>query len=156
MRRLPLVLMVLAASLGLQAQTRAEVRAFVEGAAAYARTHDRTDFLAEVNEPGGRFHYRAGVHHGLYLFVYDLKGTVLAHGARRELVGINRWNARDPDGRLWVQAWTRLVQSVGRGWTRYKELNPDANNRWMDKTSWVELCGDMVLGAGRYEAPPGE
>lgn len=133
-------------------QSRSQVQAYVKEAVAFAQTHSREVFLREVTELTGRFHFHAGKEHGLYLFVYDLKGTVLAHGARPELVGIDRWEAWDPDGKPWVQERTRLVQEKGHGWIEYRESNPAAHNRYMKKQSWVELWDGMVIGAGTYLA----
>ena len=133
------------------AQTREQAKVFVRQAVEFAKNHPRAKFLEEVSGEKGRFHFARGRNDGLYLFVYDTKGRVLAHGARRELVGLDRWTAKDPDGKPWVQDWTRLVKEQGSGWREYKELNPAQGNRVMKKASFVELWNGMVLGAGIYE-----
>ena len=117
----------------------------------FAKKNPRGAFLEEVTSSKGRFHFVAGKNNDLYIFVYDLEGRVLAHGVRRELVGITRWNAKDPDGKFWIQDWTRLVKEKGSGWIEYKELNPAQGNKVMKKASWVELTNGMVIGAGVYE-----
>jgi Cache domain len=99
----------------------------------------------------GQFHFNKGQNNDLYIFVYDLEGKVLAHGVRRELVGLNRWTAKDPDGKPWIQDWTKLVKEKGSGWIEYKELNPSQGNKAMKKASYVELSDGMVIGAGIYE-----
>ncbi len=142
---------LLALSLPLAAQTREQAKAFVKQAVDFAKKNPREAFLEEVTSPKGRFHFVAGKNNDLYIFVYDLEGKVLAHGVRRELVGINRWNAKDPDGKPWIQDWTKLVKEKGSGWIEYKELNPAQGNKVMKKASWVELTNGMVIGAGVYE-----
>jgi signal transduction histidine kinase len=145
-----LVLLALAAG-SLSAQTREQAKAFVKQAVEYAKTHPRAKFLEQVTDEKGLFHFQRGRNDGLYLFVYDTHGKVLAHGARRELVGLDRWTSRDAQGKFWVQEWTNLAVSQGSGWTQYMELNPAQGNQVMKKSSWVELHKGMVIGAGIYE-----
>lgn len=133
------------------AQTRDQAKAFVKQAVDFAKKNPREKFLEEVSGPKGQFHFRKGENNDLYIFVYDLEGKVIAHGVRRELVGLNRWNSKDPDGKPWIQDWTRLVKEKGSGWIEYKELNPAQGNKVMKKASWVELHDGMVIGAGIYE-----
>ena len=133
------------------AQTRDQAKAFVKKAVEFAKKNPKEKFLEEVSGPKGQFHFVKGQNNDLYIFVYDLEGKVMAHGVRRELVGINRWTAKDPDGKPWIQDWTKLVKEKGNGWIEYKELNPAQGNKVMKKASWVELHNGMVIGAGIYE-----
>ena len=75
---------------------------------------------------------------------------MLAHGVRLDLMGKNRWESKDPDGKPWIQDWTKLVQEKGSGWIEYKELNPGAGNKIMNKASFVELKDHMIIGCGVY------
>jgi hypothetical protein len=145
------LLLSASAVLTLAAQTRDQARGFVKEAVEFARKNPRDKFLEEVSGTNGQFHFRKGQNNDLYIFVYDLEGKVLAHGVRRELVGLNRWASKDPDGKPWIQDWTRLVKEKGSGWIEYKELNPAQGNKVMKKASWVELHDGMVIGAGIYE-----
>jgi len=133
------------------AQTRDQAKAFVKQAVNFAKKNPKEKFLEEVSGVKGEFHFNKGQNNDLYIFVYDLEGKVLAHGVRRELVGINRWTSKDPDGKFWIQDWTKLVKEKGSGWIEYKELNPAQNNKVMKKASFVELFNGMVIGAGIYE-----
>ena len=135
----------------LVAQTRDQAKAFVKQAVDFAKKNPKEKFLEEVSGPKGQFHFAKGQNNDLYIFVYDLEGKVLAHGVRRELVGVNRWTSKDPDGKAWIQDWTKLVKEKGSGWIEYKELNPAQANKVMKKASFVELYNGMVLGAGIYE-----
>lgn len=131
--------------------TRDDAKALVEEAAAFLKANGREKFLSEVMRPSGRFHFQVGTKKGLYVFVYDEKGVVLAHGVRMELTGRNRWDDRDPDGKYWVREWTDLVHKKRSGWTDYKEFNPAEKNKIMNKTSFVELADGMVVGCGIYQ-----
>ncbi len=147
------VVMTMAAliALPLAAQTRDQAKALVKQATEFAKKNTKDKFLEEVSGTKGQFHFNKGQNNDLYIFVYDLEGKVLGHGVRRELVGINRWTSKDPDGKPWIQDWTRLVKEKGSGWIEYKELNPAQNNKIMKKASFVELFNGMVIGAGIYE-----
>jgi len=146
-----LMALALAAVAPLAAQTRDQAKAFVKQAVEFAKKNPKEKFLEEVSGVKGQFHFNKGQNNDLYIFVYDLEGKVLAHGVRRELVGVNRWTAKDPDGKSWIQDWTKVVKEKGSGWIEYKELNPAQNNKVMKKASFVELFNGMVVGAGIYE-----
>ena len=142
------LLLALAAPAGAQTATKADAKAFVEKAVVSLKTEGPDKFLQSVTSPKGTFHFAEGANKGLYIFVYDEKGVVKAHGARPELVGRNRWADKDPDGKPWIQDWTRLVQEKGSGWIEYKEYNPAAGNKLMKKASFVALHGGLVIGCG--------
>ena len=131
--------------------TRDDAKALVKQAIAYYKSNGREKFFGEVMKPSGSFHFQEGTKKGLYIFVYDEKGVVLAHGVRLELTGRNRWDDKDPDGRFWIREWTSLVQKSGSGWLDYKEFNPANNNKIMNKSSFVELVDAMVIGCGIYQ-----
>jgi signal transduction histidine kinase len=133
-----------------QAPSRDDAKALVKEAVQFATKNGRDKFLNEVASPKGSFHFQPGQRKDLYIFVYDEKGTVLAHGVRLDLMGKNRWESKDPDGKPWIQDWTKLVQEKGSGWIEYKELNPAAGNKIMNKASFVELKDHMVIGCGVY------
>lgn len=130
--------------------TKDDASALVKEAVAYAKQFGKEKFFTEVRNPTGKFHFQEGTKKGLYIFVYDEKGVVLAHGVRLELTGRNRWNDKDPDGKYWIRDWTDLVHKSGSGWITYKEFNPADKNKIMDKSSFVELLDGMVIGCGIY------
>jgi len=134
-----------------EAPTKDDAKALVKEAIAYVKQNGREKFFDEVRNPHGRFHYKEGTKKGLYIFVYDENGVVLAHGVRLELTGRNRWNDKDPDGKYWIRDWTDLVHKSGSGWIKYKEYNPAENNKIMNKWSYVELVDGMIIGCGIYE-----
>jgi signal transduction histidine kinase len=145
------VLVALAIPAFAQTATRDDAKALVTEAVQYLTKNGREKFIAEVASPKGQFHFQQGQRKDLYIFVYDEKGTVVAHGVRLELMGKNRWESKDPDGKPWVQDWTRLVQEKGSGWIDYKELNPAAGNKVMKKASFVQLKDHLVIGCGIYQ-----
>ena len=147
----PIVLAALALPGSAQTATREDAKALVKEAVTFLVKNGREKFVAEVASPKGAFHFQPGTKKDLYIFVYDEKGVVLAHGVRLDLLGKNRWESKDPDGKPWIQDWTKLVQEKGSGWIEYKELNPAAGNKVMKKASFVELKDHMVIGCGIYQ-----
>jgi signal transduction histidine kinase len=133
------------------AATKEDAKVLVKQAVAYEKQFGRDKLLDEVRVTKGSFHFQEGVNKGLYIFVYDEKGVVLGHGARIELTGRNRWNDRDPDGKLMIQEFTNLVHKKASGWVAYREYNPADKNKIMNKVSFVELIDGMVIGCGTYE-----
>jgi len=143
---LPL-LFCLAGSLAAQDQ-KAKAQSLVKEATAFERANGREALLKETNQGSGRFHVKGG--EDLYIFVYDLKGTCLAIGFQSQLVGVNRWNAKDPDGKLFVQEIIQTGQTRGGGWVDYKYTNPKSG-KVEAKTSYVESVDGMVVGCGIYK-----
>ena len=133
-----------------EAPTKNDAKALVKQAVAYVKENGREKFFNEVRSPKGKFHFQEGTKKDLYIFVYDEKGVVLAHGVRLELTGKNRWNDKDPDGKYWIRDWTDLVHKSGSGWITYKEFSPADKNKIMDKSSFVELVDGMIIGCGIY------
>lgn len=148
---LGIVIMGCSLALAAEAPTKDDAKALVKEAVKFAKANGKDKFFEEVRNPKGKFHFQEGTKKGLYIFVYDEKGVVLAHGVRLELTGKNRWNDKDPDGKYWIRDWTDLVHKSGSGWIKYKEYNPAANNKIMDKWSFVELVDGMVIGCGIYD-----
>lgn len=147
---LGIVILASGFAIAADAPTKDDAKALVKEAVAFAKANGKDKFFDEVRSPKGRFHFQEGTKKGLYIFVYDEKGVVLAHGVRLELTGKNRWNDKDPDGKYWIRDWTELVHKSGSGWIKYKEYNPADNNKIMDKWSFVELVDGMVIGCGIY------
>jgi signal transduction histidine kinase len=140
-------LFCLAGSLAAQGQ-KTKAQALVKEAIAFEHTNGREALLKETNQGSGRFHVKGG--EDLYIFVYDLKGTCLGIGFQSQLVGINRWTAKDPDGKLFVQEIIQTGQTKGGGWVDYKYTNPKSG-KVEAKTSFVEAVDGMVIGCGIYK-----
>lgn len=85
----------------------------------------------------------------LYAFIYDMKGTCVAHGARPALIGKNLFDLKDQDGKYLVRELIDIAEGPGSGWVDYKWPNP-LTNRIEDKASYVEKMGDYFVGVGVY------
>jgi polar amino acid transport system substrate-binding protein len=129
-----------------QPPTTAVVRSFVDQAYAYARVHGRKAALAEFNRKDGSF-YRAE----LYIFAYDRKGRCLSLPNQPELVGTDRWDYRDRNGKYVVREMVKIAKGPGRGWLHYQYANPAQGYAIQDKSSYVrDIGGTWLIGAGTY------
>ncbi len=97
------------------------------------------------SDPKGPFTYR-----DLYVFVIDLKGVVLAHGTKKELVGKNDFNRKDSTGKLFTQAMIEIAKTKGSGWEEYQFENP-ASGKVEQKVAYVEKVDDFFIGCGAFK-----
>jgi cytochrome c len=86
----------------------------------------------------------------LYIFVYDLKGNCLAHGADPSRVGKNYADAKDGDGKPFMAERLELMKAKTSAWQDYKFKNPE-NGKVEQKTAYMERVDDMIVGAGVYK-----
>ena len=126
------------------AADKQEAQALVEKAVAYAQTNGKDKLVTEVNKKNGPFHQG-----DLYVFVFDLDGTVIANPANPEVVGKNDIAKPDADGKLFRKDILNVAKTQGSGWVDYKWLNP-TNGKVEPKTSYVKKQGDVIIGAGVY------
>lgn len=127
------------------AGTAAEAEAMVKKAIAYIKAHGKEKAFAELDNPKGKFTDR-----DLYVFVYDLNGKVLAHGANQKMVGKDLSEMRDMDGKLYVKERIELAKTKGRGWQDYKFTNP-VTKKIENKSAYIEKYEDMIVGCGIYK-----
>jgi hypothetical protein len=144
----PALALVLALPLASQASDRPKAEAMVKDGIAFLKANGKEAFLAEVHKASGKFHAKPG--NPLYLFVYDLNGVVMAHGAEANLLGVNRLNVKDPDGKQYIKEAIAQSQKKGGGWMDYKRMNPDTK-KIENKTSFCIAEGGLVIGCGIYK-----
>lgn len=97
-----------------------------------------------INNPTGEF-----IKGDIYLWAYDMDGNAFAHGHNLAMVGQNRMNWKDSDGKLRNQVMVDLIKDHGEGWIDYKE-------RDILKLAFVESFKDKrtgkqyIVGGGYY------
>ncbi len=142
-----LVAAVLVASpLLAQRATRADAEALVKDAIKFYKAKGKEPAFKAITTVGGPFSKYDGE---LYVFVYGMDGVVLAHGQGAYRVGENQLKAKDPSGREFVQERIQLAKAKGKGWHDYQYLHP-VHKRVENKTSYIEVCDDLIFGAGIY------
>lgn len=110
----------------------------------FAKDGPDATFKAVSDKSVAEFHDR-----DLYPFIYDMKGTCVAHGARPALIGKNLIDLKDQDGKYLIRELVDIANGSGSGWVDYKWPNP-LNNKIEDKSSYVEKMGDYFVGVGVY------
>lgn len=124
--------------------TEEEAKAMVKKAILYIKEVGREKALAEFSNPKGKF-----IDRDLYIFVYDMNGTVLAHGQNPKLIGKNLYGVKDADGKEYVKERIELVKAKGSGWQEYKFMNP-ISKKIERKRAYLERYEDMIIGCGAY------
>jgi signal transduction histidine kinase len=132
-----------------QAPTQAQAEALVHQAVAFAKQNGVDKLIQETNQGSGKFHVASG--NSLYIFIYDQQGVVKAIGYNTgALVGKNRIDMKDPDGKMVIQELISIAKTKGKGWVDYKYPDP-TDNKVKQKTSYVEMHEGLVIGSGIYK-----
>lgn len=122
-----------------------ELVAFVDEARTYALEHGREAALEEFNNPEGSF-----VKDDLYIFAYDYQGDVLALPFQPELIGTNRLEIQDINGRPYIRDMIEIAGN-GSGFIQYVYTNPVEGYAYEPKLSYVTAVDDTWwLGSGIY------
>jgi hypothetical protein len=116
----------------------------VKKAVAYYKTNGLEKSLDEISNPKGLFNQGE-----LYVFVYDIKGTMLAH-PNNTLIGQNLIEVPDAAGKLFRKEIIELAASKGNGWVDYKYKNPKTKEV-ESKTTYLEKIEDIVICCGIYK-----
>jgi hypothetical protein len=120
-------------------------KAMVEKAIAYYKAEGKEKAFSEIGDPNGRF-----MKGDLYVFVYDVKGAVIARPVQKGLIGKNIIDAKDGAGKLFVRERLELAKTKGKGWQDYKFFNP-TTKKMEDKRAWIETYDGYVFGCGAYK-----
>jgi cytochrome c len=100
---------------------------------------------ADITAKGGPFTDR-----DLYIVVYKTDGVVLAHGANEKLVGTNQKDAKDPDGKTFVQERIDLAKKGQPFWQDYKFTDP-LTKKVEPKEMYCEPLNDTAVCGGVYK-----
>lgn len=122
----------------------AEAKAMAIRAAAFLDKVGPKMAFAAFMDPAGGF-----IDRDLYVFVFDLDGTIWASGGFPETVGSNALGARDGNGRFFIREAIRIALEKGEGWIAYDWLNP-CTGRLSPKVSFVKRVGPLIVGVGAY------
>jgi hypothetical protein len=118
---------------------------FVETAARYAKENGKEPALREFNNLNGSF-----TNGNLYVFAYDLNGTVLALPYQQGLLGTNRGGIMDSNGVKYVDRLSEVAREGG-GSVYYIYPNLDDDLREEFKLSYaVPVDGGWFVGSGIY------
>jgi cytochrome c len=126
--------------------TRAEAEKMVRKGVDFLKKNGSEKTAAEITAPSRTF-----VDRDLYLVIYDVTGTVVAHGQNPKQVGKNLMELKDPDGKLFVQERVDLAKSKGTFWQDYKFTDP-LTKKVLPKQMHCQKEGDLIVCGGVYKA----
>jgi hypothetical protein len=123
----------------------ANLTRFVKTAAEYANKHGREAALSEFNNQNGTF-----IDGDLYVFAYEMNGTVIALPYQQGLLGTNRSGISDSNGVEFIDRMIEVARDGG-GPVYYVYPNPDRGYQEEFKISYViPVDNEWFLGAGIY------
>lgn len=122
-----------------------EAEAMVKKGVAYIKSAGKEKAFGEITKKGGQFHDR-----DLYLTVYNLDGTALAHGSNEKFVGKNMLDFKDVDGKEFFRERMELAKAKGVFWQDYKFVNP-VSKKIEPKSMYCERLDNLVVCGGVYK-----
>jgi len=125
--------------------TEADATAMVKKGVAFIKASGKDKGYAEISNKAGQFKYQ-----DLYLVVYGLDGTVLAHGANEKMIGKNLIDLKDVDGKAFVRERVELAKAKGTFWQDYKFTNPETK-KIEPKAMYCERLEESVVCGGIYK-----
>lgn len=123
----------------------ADAEAMVRKAVAYIKTAGADKAFDEVTH-GKMFKDR-----DLYVFIYDLNGKCLAHGANAKLVGKDLIGMKDPDGKPLVKMLVDVAKDKGKGWTESVKFRNPTTDKIQARVNYIERVGDYAVGSGIFK-----
>ena len=123
--------------------TPKEAKALVEKAIVFYKANGKEKALAEFSKPKGQF-----TKGDLYIFAYNPKGTIIAHGGDPKLVGKDFTNVQDPDGKYFAREFIKIGPEGG--WVDYKWMNY-ATKKVDAKRTYLKRIDDVIIGCGAYK-----
>ncbi|MCX5748866.1 MAG: transporter substrate-binding domain-containing protein [Candidatus Saganbacteria bacterium] len=122
------------------------VKRLVESGLKYYAEQGQTKAFAEFDNIKGKFSQG-----DLYLFVFDLKGKCLAHGADHSLIGRDLMDLKDVDGKQFVKEFITIARDPGQGWVSYKWKYKNTNEIGPKISYIMKIKGkDLLIGCGFY------
>ena len=125
--------------------TAEQAVAMVKKGVAFIKAQGTEKGYAEISNKQGQF-----IDRDLYLVVYGLDGTVLAHGANDKMVGKNLIDLKDIDGKAFVKERVEMAQTNSSYWQDYKFTDP-VTRKIEPKTTYCERLDASVVCGGIYK-----
>jgi hypothetical protein len=125
--------------------TAPEAEAMVKKAIVQMKSN-RDKIIADVSTPNGPFHDR-----DLYLVVFRMDGTVLAHGFNAKMVGKNIIDMRDIDGREWVRERMDALKTRSSMWQDTKLVDPVTRKIEPKAVYCEKAAGELLVCGGVYK-----
>ena len=128
--------------------TPAEAKAMLDKAIAFYKANGQAKAFAAFNDPKGPF-----VAKDLYIYVVDMNGKMLAHGAKPGLIGKSMKDIKGADQENFLEESVWLAKNLGVGMVDYKWENPKTLVV-EQKCAYFQKVGDVILSSGFYKTYP--
>jgi hypothetical protein len=125
--------------------TKDEAKAMVAKATAYIKSAGPEKAYEEFSVKGGKWTDR-----DLYVVVYNIDGTVLAHGSSKKLIGKHLMDVQDVDGVYYIKERMALAAKKVDFWQGYKFVNP-VTKKIEPKQMFCHPVDNLAVCAGVYE-----
>lgn len=123
----------------------AEAQALVKKGIAHIKKVGKEKAFADFNDASNKdFHDR-----DLYLFVYDMNGISLSHGANPKMIGKNLLDLK-VEGKPIIKEMIAALKTKNDGRIDYQWPNP-VTKGLETKSSYFEKNDDYFLGCGAYK-----
>lgn len=129
-----------------QRVTAKEAEAMVKMGVAHIKANPRDKAMADITDKKGKF-----VDRELYLTVYTLDGTAMAHGANEKFVGKNMIDLRDADGKEHIRERMEMAKTKATFWQDFKFVNP-VTKKMEPKSMYCERASELIVCGGIYKA----
>jgi cytochrome c len=136
-----------AAAVAAERVTPKEAEAMVRKGVAYIKATPRDKAMSDITDPKGAF-----VDRELYLTVYKMDGTALAHGAQAKFVGKNMIELRDGNGKEHIRERLEIAKTKTSFWQDFTFINP-VNKKMEPKQMYCERTDEMLVVCGGIYKP---
>ena len=127
--------------------TPKEAETMVKKGVAYIKATPRDKAMADITDPKGAF-----VDRELYLTVYKMDGTALAHGANAKFVGKNMIELRDGNGKEHIRERMEMAKTKNAFWQDFTFINP-VNKKMEPKQMYCERTEEQLVVCGGIYKP---
>lgn len=121
-----------------------QTKQLVKTAVSFFKQNGPDATFALVSNPKGPF-----VKGDIYMFVYDFKGVVVAHGQNAALVGQNLIDMTDSRGKHIIQDLIQIAKTKGSGWYEYEWRN-EVKRSYVERIVDPKTKKPYLISAGYY------
>jgi signal transduction histidine kinase len=130
-----------------EAGSKAEAKAMVDAAVEHVKKVGPEQAFKDFTNDKATWNKK-----DLYVVAFDMKATMVAHGANPKLVGQNHMEIKDANGVSFTAEMTKLAATKGEGWVSYLWPHP-ATKKMASKSTYVRKLANFEgwVGVGIYQ-----
>jgi cytochrome c len=134
-----------ATPISVDAPSKEDIVAKVNKAVDFYRQNGRDKTIAELNRRDGAFAKGTD-----YVDLHDLNGVCVAHPRSPDLVGQNRLDTTDPNGKHFMKEIVEAAKTHPDGWISYLRENPN-NGEIEHKISYWAVRDGLIFKSTTYD-----